>query len=334
MAKRNPGHPSNSGEQSAALKLPPGVKLLRTLEGHSGLVHSVVFDPQGGTLASGDNESAVKLWEAHSGKLLRTLEGHLDNVLRAVFHPQGELLASGSEDNTVNLWVPQSGKLLRTLQGHQGRVFSVAFDPQGRTLASGSYDKTVKLWEARSGRLVRTLEGHIDGVEIVGFSPDGRLLASKSHDHTVRLWNCETWETIAAIPETTSRGNWVRTLAFHPTLPLLATAGSVLDAPKGERPRLIHLWELDYDILLGAGKTRSATRASVHYAVAKVLLVGDTGVGKSGLAERLVNGKFVATKSSHARKAHVLESKVTPEKGGGEVHRETVLWDLAGQPAY
>jgi len=54
-----------------------------------------------------------------------------------------------------------------------------------------------------------------------------------------------------------------------------------------ERGNLIHLWELDLDILLGKGKHRKAAPASVSYAVAKVLLVGDTGVGKSGLAERL-----------------------------------------------
>ncbi len=42
-------------------KLPPGVKLLRTLEGHQGTVYSVAFDPQGETLASGsDTVRAVR----------------------------------------------------------------------------------------------------------------------------------------------------------------------------------------------------------------------------------------------------------------------------------
>ena len=128
---------------------------------------------------------------------------------------------------------------------------SVAFDPQGGTLASGSGDKTVKLWEVRSGKLLRTLEGHTEPVDIVAFSPDGRLLASKSGDQTIRLWSCETWETVAVIPEPTITNRWIPALAFHPTLPLLATAGSEPDTPEDERSRLIHLWELDYDVLLG-----------------------------------------------------------------------------------
>ena len=65
-------------------------------------------------------------------------------------------------------------------------------------------------------------------------------------------------------------------------------------------------------------------RAYRHYITnAKVLL-----------AERLVHKKFVPTKSSHARKAHVLESKVVQEPNGVSLHRETALGDLAGQPAY
>src|SRR3982750_1348200 len=84
-------------------ELPPGVKLLRTLEGHHGPVSSVAFDPQGETLASGSRDNTVKLWEARSGKLLRTLEGHQDYVWSVAFDPQGGTLASGSGDSTVKL---------------------------------------------------------------------------------------------------------------------------------------------------------------------------------------------------------------------------------------
>ncbi len=62
--------------------------------------------------------------------------------------------------------------------------------------------------------------------------------------------------------------------------------------------------------------------------------MGDTGVGKSGLAQRLVHGSFVVTKSSHARKAHILKKETVEEPSGVALHREIVLWDLAGQPAY
>jgi WD40 repeat protein len=61
-------------------ELPPGVKLLHTLEGHRGTVWSVAFDPQGGMLASGSGDNALKLWETRSGNLLRTLEGQTTSL--------------------------------------------------------------------------------------------------------------------------------------------------------------------------------------------------------------------------------------------------------------
>jgi len=69
------GNVAPSG-QSAAPPLPPGGKLLRTLEGHQHVVFSVVFDPQGEGLASGSWDSTVRLWDVRSGELLRTFQKH------------------------------------------------------------------------------------------------------------------------------------------------------------------------------------------------------------------------------------------------------------------
>ena len=353
----------------AERELPPGVKLLRTLEGHQDRVTSVAFDPKGGSMASGSADESVKLWEAHSGKLLRTFKGHQDLVTSVAFDPQGKMLASGSWDGTVKLWDTQSGKLLRTLKGHQNMVLSVAFDPQGgtlvsgsgdesvklweahsgkllrkleghregvtsvafdpqgKTLASGSWDYTVKLWDTQSGKLLRTLEGHTASIDIVAFSPDGRLLASKSDDHTIRLWSCEAWETVAVIPEPTRPRHDIPALAFHPTLPLLATAGSEPETPEDERSRLIHLWELDFDVLLG-----QRTTPSVSYTSAKVVLVGDSGVGKTGLGWRLAHGEFKEHASTHGQQFWLLEQLCQQRRDGTQC--EAVLWDLAGQPDY
>jgi WD40 repeat protein/class 3 adenylate cyclase len=392
-------------------ELPPGVKLLRTFDGHQDVVNSVAFDLQGEMLASGSDDSTVKLWEARSGKLLRTLEGHRGKVWSVAFNPKGETLASASQDKTVKLWEVQSGKLLRTLVGHhaamntvtfdpqgemlagsmngvlmiwevqsgrllrtldghmssgvafdpQGEtlasgshdgavrlwnvrsgellraldghdyaVYGVAFKPQGNTLASGSGDKTIKLWEARSGKLLRTLEGHTGIVDIVAFSPDGRLLASKSNDDTIRLWNCETWETVGVIPvQKKEPRDWIPALAFHPTLPLLATAGSEPDTPASKRSRLIRLWELDSVLLLGHSAQQGA-----HYVNAKVVLVGDTGVGKSGLSLVLNNQQFQATESTPGRRVWTLDSREVHVGDNFMQTRETLLWDLAGQPGY
>src|SRR5205085_698352 len=106
MAKKPDGQLGEPRER----ELPPGVKLLRSLEGHKDFVYSVAFDPTGRMLASGSGDDTVKLWEVASGKLLRSFEGHKETIFSVAFDPLGQTLASGSSDHTVKLWEVTSGK--------------------------------------------------------------------------------------------------------------------------------------------------------------------------------------------------------------------------------
>ncbi|MBX9255544.1 CHAT domain-containing protein, partial [Desmonostoc muscorum CCALA 125] len=149
-------------------------------------VTSIVFSPNGKTIASASADNTVKLWDL-SGKLLGTFKGHQAEVTSVVFSPNGKTIASASADNTVKLW-DLSGKLLQTFQGHQDSVTSVVFSPNGKTIASASADKTVKLWDL-SGKLLQTFQGHQDSVTSVVFSPNGKTIASASADKTMKLWD-------------------------------------------------------------------------------------------------------------------------------------------------
>ncbi len=303
-------------------------KLLRTLKRHRNHVYSVAFDPEGRTLASGNLDSTVTLWETASGKLLRTLEGHQKFVASVAFNPEGRTLASGSNDHTVKLWEVASGKLLRTLEGHQDLVLSVAFNPEGRTLASGSMDHTVKLWEVASGKLLRTFEGHTRDVNCVAFANDGSLLATKGGyaDNSVRLWRCDIGICVAMILQPAGP-MWTSGLAFHPHLPMLATVGSDPSTPENDYDQLIHIWKLDLDVLLGQAAT-----PAVNYTSAKIVLVGDSGVGKTGLGWRLAHGEFKEHASTHGQQFWLLDKLCKTRTDGTQC--EAVLWDLAGQPDY
>ena len=72
----------------------------------------------------------------------------------------------------------------------------------------------------------------------------------------------------------------------------------------------------------------------VQYTNAKVVLVGDTGVGKSGLCLVLNNKPFVPTESSHGRYIWVFDKQEVVIDNRRKEWREIFLWDLAGQPGY
>jgi WD40 repeat protein len=73
----------------------------RTLQGQTSIVLSVVFSPDGRTLASGSGEE-IKLWDASSGQLLRTLQGKT-YFMSIAYSPDGHTLARGTLDHTIEL---------------------------------------------------------------------------------------------------------------------------------------------------------------------------------------------------------------------------------------
>ncbi len=222
--------------------------LLQTLREHTDWVRSVVFSPDGKTLASGSSEvssvafspdgktlasssfdQTVRLWEVSSGQCLNILQGHASMVSSVAFSPDGKTLASGSDDRAVRLWEVSSGQCLNTLQGHTNAVKAVAFSPDGKTLASSSFDQTVRLWEVSSGQCLNILQEHASMVRSVAFSPDGKTLASGSSDQTVRLWEVSSGRCLSTL-----HANAVRAVAFSPDGKTLAS---------GSSDQTVRLWE-------------------------------------------------------------------------------------------
>ena len=76
----------------------------QTLTGHTDLVNSVAFSPDGNTIATGDNDETLRLWDANTGILKHTLIGHTSWIYSIAFSPDGKTIATGSGDGTVLLW--------------------------------------------------------------------------------------------------------------------------------------------------------------------------------------------------------------------------------------
>ncbi len=294
--------------------------LLHTLAIHTNQVYSVAWSPDGTHLASGSGDNTVRIWDGYSGLLLHTLTDHTDSVYSVAWSPDGTLLASGSQDNSVCIWDAHSARLLYTLEEHTNFVYSVAWSPDGTHLASGSGDHTIYLWASDTWQPIKVLEGHTTIVDALSFSSDGRFLASKSLNGIVRIWNPSSWETVELL-EGVGTDRWaVFGVAFHPHDPILATV-----SPDGAD---ICIWDVNTDALLNA----LPIITSIHYTSAKIALVGDSGVGKSGPGYRIAEDRFEKTESTHGQQFWVVEKLVETQRQGTQC--EAVLWDFAGQPNF
>jgi outer membrane protein assembly factor BamB len=202
------------------------------LEGHTSKVLSVVFSPDGKTLATGSADKTIRLWDSATRRQRAVLKGHTDAVWSLAYSPDGKTLVSGSWDGTAKLWNAVTGRELAGFRGHAEEILSVAISPDGTTMATGSADWTVRLWDLATHKQRSVLTGHKGAVYCLAFSPDGRTLATGSGDEIIKLWDAKTGKVRVTL---SGHQSGISALAFSPNGRLLATAG---------RDDSVRLWSL------------------------------------------------------------------------------------------
>jgi WD40 repeat protein len=197
---------------------------------HHEWVYTAALSSDGKFLATGCDDSLVRLWDGHTGELLASLAGHQGYVRWVAFSPDSAILASGSYDQTIRLWDVRTGRLLHLLRSQSRSIWQGVFHPRSFLLAS-SGDHAVQIWDAQSGSLVRTLQQSNQFPFPLAWSPDGTLLAS-GDDQNIHVWD-EMGTSLYTLEG--HDGDWVMSLAFSPDSAILASGG---------KDQTIRLWDV------------------------------------------------------------------------------------------
>jgi WD40 repeat protein/DNA-binding SARP family transcriptional activator len=217
-------------------------------------IWSAAFSPDGRTLATGDGQGNVIVWDVSAGRAIETLEGHDDAITGVAFGPDGTLYTT-SADSTARIWdVAGYRRLARPFRTNSvndpgassPRGFAVS--PDGRTLAAATRDGRVDLIDAETLRRTGGFEAFADRSALaIEYSPDGSRLAVAGQGGGVGVWDAASGKRVGPLlsaprgPTNVNTRN-VRALAFGPG-GLLAAAGV---GGFGTNTRgAVRIWELD-----------------------------------------------------------------------------------------
>jgi len=288
-------------------------------------VYTLSWSYDGKFLAAGSYDGRIQIWQAETWDVLHTLNCSNFGINCLAWSPKSYALASGGYDQIIRVWDGKDGKLSREYVGHNACINSIAWSPDADKLVSGGDDRLIKIWDTESKRNLWNIEGHTDIITTVSFSPDGRFLSSRSRDCTVRCWQSNNWAEVAKIGE---QGCGIPTIDWHAGLSFNPKDKQPILATLGQSDTEIFLWNIDFRTLYES----SHPSENVSYTTAKIAIVGDSGVGKTGLGYRIAEKKFKEHPSTHGMNFWLIDELRTTRPDGTEC--EALLWDTAGQHIY
>lgn len=112
----------------------------------------LAVSPDGKTVAAGQADFRIGIWDTHSGKLMSNLQGHSATVTAVVYAPDGRTLYSGSLDGSIIAWNLAAGNTPRQLTG-KSPIVGLALSADGKSLFVRTDAQRLQRYELATGLL-------------------------------------------------------------------------------------------------------------------------------------------------------------------------------------
>jgi WD40 repeat protein len=147
-----------------------------TLKGHEQPVRCATFSPDGHWIATGSEDTTVRVWESATGREHHCWHGHTGGITALLFTPDGNRVLSASGDATVRIWNVHAVDHMLQRRGYHDRLIDFEMSASGRTIVCATDHGAVRVLDAESGEDIANTPGGLM-LSAVACSPDGSRIA-------------------------------------------------------------------------------------------------------------------------------------------------------------
>lgn len=203
---------------------------LSVFTGHTGIVNSVAFSPDGELLATG-GQDGLRLWDKRTGQLVHHFADAGWVAYGTAFSSNGRRLLSGNLDGTATLWDVAGGRAERQFSHPFGfQVYDAEISPDGRSiLTAGVVANSLEgsgmfVWGIQTGDKKLQIDTGGTPINQATFSPDGQyIVGGIGNEPLARMWDAKTGNLVR---EFKGHSGWVAGVAFSADGKYLATASN------------------------------------------------------------------------------------------------------------
>lgn len=298
--------------------------------GHKSAVTSVAILPNSRKIISGSCDNSFKIWDTTNGACLDTFET-TSSVYSVAISSSGEKAYIGCINGEIILFDVNNRQVIGTYKEHVECVKSICITPDNLLMITGGGDNTVIIWDAINLKKLGTIEFE-KNIFSIDISPDSSMMAVVS-SKMVRLIDIKSGACIQEIDKFSLKPH----KRYSPV--------SVSFSPDGARLLVGGAEGGLYAFRISTIKPTFPVELTRRYVNAKVVLIGESTVGKTTLAHRLIEDCYVKPDSTHGMNVWRLDLPDCPqfEEASSSlfltdknvvIEREALLWDLAGQEDY
>ncbi|MDX2137854.1 MAG: hypothetical protein SF123_07135 [Chloroflexota bacterium] len=184
--------------------------LMQRLVGHTCIVTSLAWSPDGTRLVSTSMDAQVKVWAVQTSTLLFSQPTRSMSGWAVSWSPDGSRIAvSPLYSYIISVIDARTGERIAELGG--GDFWDIGWSQDGTKLFATTSEAEIKIFDVNASSDLITLSLQTAQIADAEWSPDGELLAASTVEGMIYVWSTQDWSvenTITTVNSSISEIEW------------------------------------------------------------------------------------------------------------------------------